>query len=135
MLTAINIKWDTDGNVEVFNKLPTEMKIPYALEKLYEDDEEYALDGISNWLSDEIGFCHNGFEIKKVITKESIENELYNFFKNKMTSGDVPEIEKVGHYERIHRCVRKSSEYIAKDKGIVIKCVGGEEIILTIQVR
>lgn len=27
-MKAINIKWDTDGDMEVFESLPTEVKIP-----------------------------------------------------------------------------------------------------------
>lgn len=34
MLKAINIKWDTDGDMEVLNELPTEMIIPNELEEL-----------------------------------------------------------------------------------------------------
>ena len=134
MLKVINIKWDTDGDKEVFNNLATEMIVPDELEEMYKKDKEFALEEISDWLSDETGFCHGTFEIEKVVTRQSVENELYNFFKNKMISGDVPEIERVGHYERIHRCIHKSSEYIAKDKGIAIECVGGRKIKLIIQV-
>lgn len=35
MLKAINIKWDTDGDMEVFNELPTEMIITDELEEMY----------------------------------------------------------------------------------------------------
>lgn len=38
MLKAINIKWDTDGDMEVFNELPTEMIIPVDLEEDYYSD-------------------------------------------------------------------------------------------------
>ena len=125
MLKAINIKWDTDGDMEVFNELPTEMIIPNELEELYKKDREYALEEISDWLSDEIGFCHAGFEIEKVITKESVENELYDFFNDKMETGDVPEIERVGRYLDM---------YVTGDNGIVIDCIGGKQIKLIIQV-
>ena len=123
MLKAINIKWDTDGDMEVFDELPTEMIIPNELEELYKKDREYALEEISDWLSDEIGFCHAGFEIEKVITKESVENELYDFFNDKMETGDVPEIEGVWRqYDP------------ANGKIITIDCVGGKQIRLIIQV-
>lgn len=49
MLKAINIKWDTDGDKEVFNDLPREMIVPDELEKMYKKDKEYALDEISDW--------------------------------------------------------------------------------------
>ena len=125
MLKAINIKWDTDGDIEVFNDLPTEMIVPDELEEMYKKDREFALEEISDWLSDETGFCHDGFEIEKVITKESVENDLYDFFNNKMEVGDVPEIERVGRYPDM---------YVTGDNGIVIDCVGGKQIRLIIQV-
>lgn len=125
MLKAINIKWDTDGDKEVLNELPTEMIIPDELEEMYKKDKEFALEEISDWLSDEIGFCHAGFEIEKVITKESVKNELYDFFNNKMKTGDAPEIERVGSYPDM---------YVTGDNGIVIDCVGGKRIRLIIQV-
>ena len=62
-MKAINIKWDTDGNEKVLQDLPTEIIIPDYLEKLYESDRENALEEISDWLSEETGFCHDGFEI------------------------------------------------------------------------
>ena len=52
-MKAINILWDTDGE-EV--NLPNEIEIPDWVDK--EDDDE-----ISDYLSDEIGFCHFGFEL------------------------------------------------------------------------
>lgn len=57
MLKAINIKWDTDGDVEVLQDLPTEMIIPDYLAEYYSTDREYATEEISDWLSDETGFA------------------------------------------------------------------------------
>lgn len=123
MLKAINIKWDTDGDMEVFNELPTEMIIPDELEKMYKKDKEFALEEISDWLSDETGFCHDGFEIEKEITKESVENDLYDFFNDKMETGDAPEIKFVS-------VVHLSTG----DNAVSIDCVGGKKINLIIQV-
>ena len=125
MLKAINIKWDTDGDMEVFNELPTEMIIPDELEEMYKKDREYALEEISDWLSDETGFCHDGFEVVSEITKESVENDLYDFFNDRMETGDAPEIERVGRYPDM---------YTTRDNGIVIDCVSGKRIRLIIQV-
>lgn len=122
MLKAINIMWDTDGDNEIFESLPKEMFIPDELEIMYEKNKEYALDEISDWLSDETGFCHGGFEVVKEITKESVENELYDFFNDKMETGEAPEIEWVRHL------------VVTMDNGIVIDCVGGKQIRLIIQV-
>ena len=125
MLKAINIKWDTDGDKEVFNELPAEMILPDELEEMYKKDKEFALEEISDWLSDETGFCHDGFEIVKEITKESVEDELYDFFSDKMKTGDAHEIERVDRYPYM---------YVTGDNGIVIDCVGGKQIRLIIQV-
>lgn len=127
MLKAINIKWDTDGDMEVLNELPTELIIPDDLEELYKrkEDREYALEEIADWLSEDTGFCHDGFEIEKVITKEFVEDDLYDFFSDKMETGDAPEIERVGRYPDM---------YVTGDNGIVIDCIGGKQIRLIIQV-
>ena len=111
--------------MEVLNNLPTEMIIPNELEEIYKEDREYALEEISDWLSDETGFCHDGFEIEKVITKESVENELYDFFNDKMKTGDAPEIDRVRRFE---------GTLVTSDNGIVIDCVNGKQIRLIIQV-
>ena len=59
-MKAVNIKWDTDGDMELLEELPTEVEIP---DYLITDDEDDLLDDISDWLSDEYGFCHFGFEL------------------------------------------------------------------------
>lgn len=125
MLKAINIKWDTDGDEEMLNELPMERIIPEELEEMYKKDKEYALEEISDWLSDETGFCHDGFEVVKEITKESVENDLYDFFSDKMKTGDAPEIERVRVFK---------DNLVTVDNGIIIDCVGGKQIRLTIQV-
>lgn len=58
MLRAINIKWDTDGeNID----LPDSIDIP---------DYMTDLDEISDYISDQTGFCHFGFEIEGDIIDE-----------------------------------------------------------------
>lgn len=54
-MIAKNIKWDTDGDMELFKQLPTEIKIP----KCITNEEK-----ISDYLSDKTGFCHYGFELE-----------------------------------------------------------------------
>ena len=52
-MRALNIKWDTDGNTDVLNELPSEVEIPYGIEE----------DEICEYLSDEYGYCVFGFDI------------------------------------------------------------------------
>lgn len=50
-MKVVNIVWDTDGeNV----KLPNEIELPFGM---FDKDE------ISDYISDETGFCHYGFEL------------------------------------------------------------------------
>lgn len=62
MLRAININWDTDGDMEMLENLPKEVNVSNELTDAYNNGDATAED-ISNWLSDTIGFCHNGFHI------------------------------------------------------------------------
>lgn len=60
------------------------------------------------------------------MTKQQIENKLYEFFTEKMEAGEAPEIEDV----------KRFNGYLATyDNGIVIDCVDGTQICLTIQTR
>lgn len=54
-MRAINIEWDTDGDQEVFEDLPKKIEIPEWMT----DEEE-----ISDYISDQTGFCHFGFELE-----------------------------------------------------------------------
>ena len=125
MLKAINIKWDTDGNKEVLQDLPTEMIIPDELAEYYSVDREYTTEEISDCLSEETGFCHSGFEIVKEVTKESVEEELFNFLTSKMETGDTPDIERVRVFK---------DNLVTVDNGIIIDCVRGKQVRLIIQV-
>lgn len=55
-MRAINIKWvvDEDMSKDEIN-LPNEIEIP--------KDSEYDEDAISDYISDETGFLHEGFEL------------------------------------------------------------------------
>lgn len=48
---AVNIDWDVDDK-SVLEDLPKELKLP---EGMVDEDE------ISDWISEQIGFCHKGF--------------------------------------------------------------------------
>lgn len=69
-MKIVRIKWDTDGNQDVFDFLPQEVEVPskFSEENYTEDgkfDEDTMWDDISDWLSDTYGFCHGGFEIEE----------------------------------------------------------------------
>lgn len=53
-LVAYDIKWDTDGDKDVLDNLPTEIIIP---EEMVDGEE------IFDYVSDETGFCHAGFKL------------------------------------------------------------------------
>lgn len=62
-MKAVNIKWDvTDGAEEmtqeeikdILAELPTEVKIPEGIDE----------DEVEDWLSDEYGYCHYGFDLE-----------------------------------------------------------------------
>lgn len=52
-MKAINIEWDVDTEEEL-EDLPTEIEIPDGMT----NEEE-----IGNYITDETGFCHYGFEL------------------------------------------------------------------------
>ena len=51
-MIATNIKWDLEGYEETI--LPTEIELP---DDMTDEDE------ISDYITDETGFCHYGFEL------------------------------------------------------------------------
>mgnify|MGYP003400582592 CR=1 FL=1 len=57
-MKAVDIKWDTDGDKEVFDELPTEIEIPNEL-----TDDEIDYEGIEDYLSNVTGFCHEGYDL------------------------------------------------------------------------
>ena len=71
---ATHIQWDTDGNDEIREQLPQTIAIPNGM-----TDE----DTISDYLSDQTGFCHKGFQLAetpdvKPFTRESGKNGISN---------------------------------------------------------
>ena len=53
-MKAYNIHWDTDGDRDVFLSLPNEIKIP---DGMVDEDES------SDYISDQTGGCHYGYEL------------------------------------------------------------------------
>lgn len=58
MLKAVNIKWDIDEPEDIY-ALPKELNIPDNIDP---DDD----DAISDFITDETGFCHKGFELIEI---------------------------------------------------------------------
>ena len=58
-----NILWDTDGGWEALASRPKEVELPSRFDQSHFASREEWLDTISNWLSDEFGFCHLGFDV------------------------------------------------------------------------
>ncbi|MFR3656714.1 MAG: hypothetical protein ACLTWK_00330 [Eisenbergiella sp.] len=61
-MKAVNIKWDTDVDLELLQELPKEIEIPECLIDEDTDKDEYE-EEISDYISDVTGFCHYGFEL------------------------------------------------------------------------
>lgn len=58
---AYNIKWDTDGDKKIFDSLPKKVNIPEEVIEEYEEREDE--DIITDFLSDEVGFCTFGYDL------------------------------------------------------------------------
>lgn len=79
-----DIKWDTDGDQEVFDSLPQEVSLPEKFSKNNYADEDRNFgevednemkEDISDWLSDEYGFCHGGFTLSEE-TEDLVETDI-----------------------------------------------------------
>jgi len=67
-----NIQWDTDD----LSGLPKTVEVEVPADEFYEDnvkmsdeeieDEDILGEYASNYISDEYGFCHNGFDLEIV---------------------------------------------------------------------
>jgi hypothetical protein len=65
-IKVIDIEWDTDGDEEVLAALPTEIVVDFAdidwLDGTPDDVTEENSNDIADYLSDQYGFCVNGFD-------------------------------------------------------------------------
>lgn len=71
-MIAENIQWDTDGDQEVFDSLPQRVIIPNRFSKenyldengkFREAERNQMIEDISDWLSEEYEYCHDGFDL------------------------------------------------------------------------
>ena len=66
-VTVEKIKWDVDYDADG-EYLPTEMQFGFEVS---DDADQWDIDEtVSELLSDEVGFCHQGFEITEQIEYE-----------------------------------------------------------------
>lgn len=67
LLSVTDIAWDTDDETEKANELPFGITLTLGEQiELSEGgclDEEEITDMVAEYLSDEYGFCHNGFTL------------------------------------------------------------------------
>lgn len=70
---VFNILWDIDDAEEndldpqeVLDTLPVETDVCVTSDNADLNDRVQIADYISNYLSDEFGFCHNGFEFDEI---------------------------------------------------------------------
>lgn len=75
---AYNIQWDTDNDKAIFNQFPKEIEIPENIWKEYEEYQDE--DIVSDYLSDDTGFCLFSFNLKVVDNEkeEKIMNNIYD---------------------------------------------------------
>lgn len=86
MLKITNIKWDiTDGaevttpeeNSKILATLPKEIyvKAPYTNDDILENSGLYneLCEEISNYLTNEYGFCHTGFKVEVVTALDQLQ--------------------------------------------------------------
>jgi hypothetical protein len=60
-IRCYNIRWDTDGNSHIFKTLPQEI---FYEGYICEEDEDEIDEILGDYLSDNWGFCHYGFEFE-----------------------------------------------------------------------
>jgi hypothetical protein len=78
-----NVKWDTDGHNFADCGLKTDFIVNVDIDYYFDtlDDEIGSM--LSDWLSDEYGYCHNGFDYEIVPAEIKIDDEtIKRFFKN-----------------------------------------------------
>lgn len=59
-MKAVNIQWDTDGDDALLEDLPSEIEIPDNIKQR----AKYDMSIISDYLSEQTGFCHFGYALK-----------------------------------------------------------------------
>lgn len=106
-----DIKWDTDGDKKIFRTLPKEVWYSHVITEEEREDcdlDSLIEDEISNYISDEFSFCHEGFEyetyetylLKKILAlygKEE-EYEVYDDLFGDINAPVIEDKEEEGDY-------------------------------------
>lgn len=122
-MKAINIIWDVDYK-EDLELLPTEMNIPDGMTN---EDE------ISDYLSDETGFCHCGFEL---IDMEDLSMYYYDVVAsicNETCRRDSHLI--CGGFDSEEEAMDYINEYDISEEDYYRFCNEGETVYIEIEVR
>ena len=112
-MKAFNIKWDTDGVSPKELDLPEAVEIPAAIASTNDDDT------ISDWLSDEYGFCHFGFSLTMDSTTANPPKHRVN---NTITSPYDYWMENIMD-ERLTDSSHRADEF-EKWQGAILRCTG-----------
>lgn len=88
--SVVNIKWDTDGDDELFDSLPEEIILPVQFASVAEDED--CLDDISEWISDKYGYLHNGFSIRKECIAYVVFSEMQKQWINELLQMNDAEV-------------------------------------------
>jgi hypothetical protein len=69
-----SIKWDTDGDREAKSELPKKIVVGIDFEECKDKDQQIIFDEIvSERITDEYGYCHEGFKCKFLGEEEGDE--------------------------------------------------------------
>ena len=78
-----NVKWDTDGHKLADCGLKSDFVVNVNIDYDFNTLDDEIGEMLSDWLSDEYGYCHNGFDYEIVPAEIKIDDEtIKKFFKD-----------------------------------------------------
>lgn len=86
-----NVKWDTDGKSFESCGLKSEFEQNVSIDVNFDTSMEELEDMLSDWLSDEFGFCHNGFEFHIIAPTVMIADKAIKDFFETSTKAMIEE--------------------------------------------
>lgn len=80
-----DIKWDTDGE-----KVKLPKKVEHIFDGYNDINDDDLLDEIADWLTDEYGYCHDGFDVKEISEdKDGADLECLPMWNIQFENGDT----------------------------------------------